>query len=105
MRSAGRKRRQPHPDDRQFAEKILDGLTQDPLHRTVYLGIQYLALPLEIAVGNAKSLLLAEDQELAQSFARFGDAALRVVREVEAPVGLKLSSGTGHKEPPRTSLR
>lgn len=44
-------------------------------------------MPHETAVGDARFLLLSEDQELAQSFARFGDAAPKMVCEVEAAGG------------------
>ena len=56
-------------DNKQFAAEVLDTLAREPLHRTVYLGVQHLALPHKTTVGHARFLLLSEDLELAQSFA------------------------------------
>jgi hypothetical protein len=46
-----------------------------------------LALPHEPTVGDARFLLLSGDHELAQSFARFGDVAPKMVCEVDAAGG------------------
>jgi hypothetical protein len=74
-------------DNRQFAAEVLDTLAREPLHRRVYLGVQHLALPHETTVGDARFLLLSEDHELAQSFGRFGDAAPKMVCQVDATGG------------------
>jgi hypothetical protein len=71
-------------DNRQFAAEVLDDLAREPLRRTVYLGVQHLKLPHRMTVGDARFLLLSQDQELAQSFARFGDLAPQMACEVEA---------------------
>lgn len=74
-------------DNKQFAAVVLDSVAREPLHRTVYLGVQHLALPHETTVGDARFVLLSKDQELAQSFARFGDAAPKMACEVKAVGG------------------
>ena len=83
------------PNGRQFAAEILDGLAREPMRRTLYLGVQHLKLPHAVTVGEVRFLLLSHDEELAQAFARLGDAAPELVCEVEA-------AGNGG---PRASLR
>lgn len=74
-------------DNRRFAAEVLDGLAQEPLRRTVYLGVQHLTLPHQTTVGDVRFLLLSEDQELARSFTHFGDLAPRMACEVTAAGG------------------
>jgi hypothetical protein len=74
-------------DNRQFAAEVLDSLAREPLRRTVYLGVQHLTLPHQTTMGDARFLLLSRDQELAQSFARFGDLAPQMACEVKATGG------------------
>ncbi len=69
---------------RQFAAEILDGLAQEPMRRTLYLGIQHLKLPHGTTVGGVRFLRLPEDDVLAESFAWFRDSAPELVCEVEA---------------------
>ena len=72
------------PDSKAFAAATLDGLAQQPMQRTFYLGVQHLTLPHGTIVGDARFLPLIEDDVLAQSFAWFRDAAPELVCEVEA---------------------
>jgi hypothetical protein len=73
--------------NKEFAAEVLDGLAREPMRRTLCLGVQHLKLPHGTTVGNARFLLLSEDEALARSFARFGDAAPEMVCEVEAVGG------------------
>jgi hypothetical protein len=75
------------PASKQFAAEFLDGLAQQPIRRTCYLGVKHLKLPHGTTVGEARFLQLSEDDILAQSFAWFGDAAPELVCEVEAVGG------------------
>ena len=75
------------PNGRQFAAEILDGLAREPMRRTLYLGVQHLKLPHAVTVGEVRFLLPSHDEELAQAFARLGDAAPELVCEVEAVGG------------------
>ena len=57
------------------------------MRRTLYLGVQHLKLPHGTVVGDVRFLLLAEDPEMSQSFARFRDLAPVMVCEVTAVAG------------------
>lgn len=74
-------------DNKQFAAVVLDDLTREPMRRTLYLGVEHLKLPHGTTVGTVRFLLLSQEQELAQSFTRFGAAAPAMVCEVEAVGG------------------
>jgi hypothetical protein len=71
----------------EFAAEVLDGLAQEPLQRTLYLGVQHLKLPHGTTVGDVRFLLLSENPGLAQSFTGFGDAAPEMVCEVDSVAG------------------
>jgi hypothetical protein len=75
------------PDSKTFAGEVLDGLAQEPLRRTVYLGVRDLTLVYGTTVGNVRFLALADDDVLVESFARFGDRAPAMVCEVEVVGG------------------
>jgi hypothetical protein len=72
------------PANTQFAADVLDGLAQQPMPRTVYLGVRHLKLPHGTTVGDARFLQLSEDDALAESFAWCGSPAPELVCEVEA---------------------
>jgi hypothetical protein len=75
------------PASKDFASEFLDGLAQEQTRRTFYLGVQHLKLPHRTRVGDARFLLLAEDKELAESFAplaRLGNPMPELVCEVGA---------------------
>ncbi len=72
------------PANTQFAADVLDGLAQQPMRRTVYLGVHHLTLPHGIGVGDARFLRLSEDSALAESFAWCGGSAPEMACEVEA---------------------
>jgi hypothetical protein len=86
-------RRYKSPDGRQgrrnqeLAAEVLDGLAQEPMQRTLYLGVQHLKLPHETTVGDVRFLLTSEDPELAQAFRSLDDAGPEMVCEVEAVAG------------------
>jgi hypothetical protein len=86
-------KRYQSPDGRQgrsneeFAAEVLDGLAQEPLRRTLYLGVQRLRLPHGTTVGGARFLLTSEDPKLAEAFRGLGDAVPEMVCEVEAVAG------------------
>jgi hypothetical protein len=75
------------PANAQFAADVLDGLAQQPMRRTVYLGVRHLTLPHGTIVGDARFLQLSEDEALAESFAWCGGPAPELVCEVEAVGG------------------
>jgi hypothetical protein len=75
------------PASKQFAAEFLDGHARQPIRRTYYFGVKHLKLPHGTAAGDARFLQLAEDDELAQSFAWFGDGAPELVCEVESIAG------------------
>src|SRR5712692_5447176 len=83
LRDAVRRYKDPangrRPDSRQFAAEILDGLAQEPMRRTLYLGVQHLTLPHGTTVGGVRFLRLSEDDGLAESFAWFRDLAPELV--------------------------
>lgn len=88
--AAGRYKNSPdgqRPAIKQFAAETLDGLAQQPMRRTCYLGVKHLKLPHGTEVGDARFLILSEEAVLAQSFARFGDRAPELVCKVEAVGG------------------
>ena len=75
------------PANAQFAADVLDGLAQQPMRRTVYLGVRHLMLPHGTIVGDARFLQLSEDGALAESFAWCGGPAPELVCEVDAVGG------------------
>jgi hypothetical protein len=71
------------PTAREYAAEVLDPMAQEPMRRTVYLGVEHLKLPHDTVVGSVRFLDLSHDTELAEAFARFGDAAPELVCAVE----------------------
>jgi hypothetical protein len=75
------------PTGRQFAAETLDAIAQEPLRRTVYLGVEHLQLPHDTVVGEVRFIDPASDPELLDSFSRFGDAAPSLLCEVAVTGG------------------
>ena len=75
------------PAGRKFAAETLDAMAQEPLRRTVYLGVEHLQLPHDTVVGHVRFIDPASDPELLESFTRFGDAAPSLVCEVAVTGG------------------
>lgn len=74
-------------DNQQFAAEILDSLAREPMHRTLYLGVEHLKLPHGTTVGEVRFLLLSREHALAEGFALFEDAAPTMVCEVDVVGG------------------
>ncbi len=72
---------------RQFAAEVLDAMAQEPMRRTVYLGVEHLRLPHGTVVGDVRFVELSNDPDLTEAFARFGDSAPELVCEVEVIAG------------------
>ena len=70
-------------DNKKFAAAVLDDLAREPMRRTLYLGVEHLKLPHGTTVGDVQFLLLAQEPELAHSFARFGAIASAMVCECD----------------------
>lgn len=91
LRGAVRRYKNPadkkRPGSKQFVADTLDELVREPTRRTLYLGVRHLKLAHGTIVGEVRFLQLAEDDVLAESFSRFGDAAPELVCEVEAVGG------------------
>jgi hypothetical protein len=75
------------PAGRQFAAETLDAMAQEPLRRTVYLGVEHLQLPHDTVVGQVRFIEPSSDSELLESFTRFGDAAPSLLCEVAVTGG------------------
>jgi hypothetical protein len=72
---------------REVAAGALDAMAQEPMHRTVYLGLAHLSLPDGTTIGDVRFLDLSQDAALAEAFSRFGDKAPTHVCEIRVVAG------------------
>ncbi len=87
---------------REVAAGALDAMAQEPMHRTVYLGLAHLSLPDGTTIGAVRSLDLSQDAALAEAFSRFGDKAPTHVCEDQ---GRRRNGPPASRTRPRSSSR
>lgn len=76
----------PRPKGNEFAAEILDALAQEPLRKTVYLGVEHLQLPHGTVVGNVRFVDPSSEPELLESLSNIG-AAPSLLCEVKVTAG------------------
>lgn len=72
---------------KEAAAQTLDPMAQEPLRRTVLLGLEHLSLPNDTQVGEVRFIDPSTDPELVVALSRFGGEPHTLVGEVQAVAG------------------
>ena len=75
------------PNGRDVAESTFDAIAREPLHKTVYLGIEHLRLPHGSVVGDVRFVDPSLDPSLLNAFGSLGRPIPALVCEVEVVAG------------------
>lgn len=73
--------------NREFAAETLDAMAQEPLHGTVFLGVEHLQLPHGTVVGGVRFVDPSSQSDLLESMSRFGRSIPSLLCQVEVTAG------------------